>query len=103
MRLDVRYRTTFTYDEMIRESHNELRACPTSDDRQQLDGLLSELRVGSEGGANIRPIRVFPIAYGKDADKSILRQIAEASNAAAYDASNPATIEQVFAAVISNF
>lgn len=73
------------------------------DDRQQLDGLLSELRVGSEGGANIRPIRVFPIAYGKDADKSILRQIAEASNAAAYDASNPATIDQVFAAVISNF
>lgn len=74
-----------------------------NDDRQQLDGLLSELRVGSEGGANIRPIRVFPIAYGKDADKAILRQIAEASNAAAYDASNPATIDQVFAAVISNF
>jgi Ca-activated chloride channel homolog len=73
------------------------------DDRQQLDGLLAELRVGSEGGANIRPIRVFPIAYGKDADKNILRQIAEASNAASYDASNPATIEQVFAAVISNF
>jgi Ca-activated chloride channel homolog len=54
-----------------------------SDDRQQLDGLLSELRVGSEGGANIRPVRMFPIAYGKDADKNILRQIAEASNAAA--------------------
>ena len=75
----------------------------TSDDRQQLDGLLSELRVGAEGGANVRPIRVFPIAYGKDADKPTLRQIAEASNAALYDASNPATIEQVFANVISNF
>ena len=73
-----------------------------ADDRQQLDGLLAELRVGSEG-ANIRPIRIFPIAYGKDAQKNILRQIAEASNAAAYDASNPATIEQVFANVISNF
>lgn len=36
MRLDVRYRTTFTYDDFVRESHNELRACPTSDDRQQL-------------------------------------------------------------------
>ena len=73
-----------------------------ADDRAQLDGLLAELRVGSEG-ANIRPIRIFPIAYGKDAQKNILRQIAEASNAAAYDASNPATIEQVFANVISNF
>ncbi len=73
-----------------------------NDDRTQLDSLISELRVGSEG-ANIRPIRIFPIAYGKDADKNVLRQIAEASNAASYDASNPATIQQVFAAVISNF
>jgi transglutaminase-like putative cysteine protease len=36
MRLDVRYRTVFTYDAMVRESHDELRACPTTDDRQQL-------------------------------------------------------------------
>lgn len=36
MRLDVRYRTTFLYDALVRESHNELRACPASDDRQQL-------------------------------------------------------------------
>ena len=32
-----------------------------------------------------------------------LKQIAEASNAAAYDASNPKTINKVFEAVISNF
>jgi transglutaminase-like putative cysteine protease len=36
VRLDVRYRTRFTYDKTVRESHNELRACPTTDDRQQL-------------------------------------------------------------------
>lgn len=36
MRLDIRYRTTFSYDDLIRESQNELRACPVSDQRQQL-------------------------------------------------------------------
>lgn len=36
MRLDIRYRTEFVYDDLIRESQNELRACPASDDFQQL-------------------------------------------------------------------
>ena len=52
---------------------------------------------------NSKPVRVFAIAYGQDADLSVLRRIAEASNAVAYDASNPSTINQVFAAVVSNF
>ena len=73
-----------------------------SDDNQQLTGLIDEVRVGSEG-ANTRPVRLFTIAYGKDADKPTLKRIAEASTGAAYDASNPNTIDQVFAAVVSNF
>jgi transglutaminase-like putative cysteine protease len=36
MRLDIRYRTTFTYDGLVRESQNELRACPTTDAFQSL-------------------------------------------------------------------
>ncbi len=36
MRFDIRYRTTFAYDDLVRESHNELRACPATDDYQQL-------------------------------------------------------------------
>jgi Ca-activated chloride channel homolog len=72
------------------------------DDSQQLAGLIDEMRVGSEG-VNTRPVRLFTIAYGSDADKPTLKRIAEASSAAAYDASNPNTIDQVFAAVVSNF
>ncbi|HEX9260714.1 MAG TPA: extracellular solute-binding protein, partial [Acidimicrobiales bacterium] len=72
------------------------------DDAQQLNGLIEELRVGSEG-ANTRPVRIFPISYGVGGDLATLRRIAEASSAAVYDASNPATIEQVFNAVVSNF
>jgi transglutaminase-like putative cysteine protease len=36
VRLDIRYRCRFTYDEVVRESQNELRAAPVSDPRQQL-------------------------------------------------------------------
>jgi Ca-activated chloride channel homolog len=67
-----------------------------------LDRLLANLRAGTEGQAS-RPVRVFPIAYGKDADLATLRRIAEATNAAPYDASDPTTIDKVFTAVISNF
>ena len=48
-------------------------------------------------------MRIFTIGYGKDADLGVLRRIAESTNAAAYDASDPTSINQVFTAVISNF
>ena len=48
-------------------------------------------------------VRVFPIGYGQDADLAALRSIAEAAQAAAYDASDPASIDKVFTAVLSNF
>jgi transglutaminase-like putative cysteine protease len=36
VRYDVRYRTSIQYDDLVRASQNELRACPTSDMYQQL-------------------------------------------------------------------
>jgi Ca-activated chloride channel family protein len=73
------------------------------DDRNNdLQGLLQFLRAENEGESNT-PVRVFPIAYGGDADLSTLSRIAEATNAAAYSAVDPATIINVFNAVVSNF
>jgi Ca-activated chloride channel family protein len=72
------------------------------DDEQQFADLIEELQAGSEG-ARSRPVRVFTISFGDDADVITLRALASATNAAHYDASNPTTIEQVFTAVISNF
>ncbi|MBA3281185.1 MAG: VWA domain-containing protein, partial [Acidimicrobiia bacterium] len=74
----------------------------SNDDSKQLSTLLSDLRKGTEG-ENAKPIRIFPIAYGKDASLDRLQEIAEATNASAYDASNPETITKVFTAVVSNF
>jgi len=73
-----------------------------NDDGEQLSKLLSDLRRGTEG-ENAKPIRIFPIAYGEDASFDRLEEIAEATNASAYDASNPETITKVFTAVVSNF
>ena len=73
-----------------------------TDDVEQFDELISTLQAGSEG-ASSRPVRVFTISYGDTADVIALRAISQATSAATYNASNPATIEQVFTAVISNF
>jgi Ca-activated chloride channel family protein len=74
----------------------------TQDDRDQLETLLDRLSAGSEGQST-RPVRIFPIAYGGDADLPTMRQMAEATTGAAYDASDPTTINKVLNAVISNF
>lgn len=50
-----------------------------------------------------RQVRVFPIAYGADADLDALRRIADATDGRAYDASNPKSINDVLINVISNF
>ena len=64
-----------------------------------LKGLLRQL-----GGESLdTSVRVFPIAYGEGADTEALKQIAESSRAAFYDASDPATIGKVLTSVLSNF
>jgi Ca-activated chloride channel family protein len=73
-----------------------------SDDQDQLDALINVLRAESEG-QQTRPVRVFTIAYGADADLGVMRRIAEASSAAVYDSSDPRSITKVFQAVVSNF
>jgi Ca-activated chloride channel family protein len=72
------------------------------DDQQQLEALITSLR-DSTSSELAKPIRIFPIAYGASADFDTLQDIAEASNSTAYNASDPATIDRVFAAVVSNF
>jgi Ca-activated chloride channel family protein len=67
-----------------------------------LDALLNSLRAGSEG-LSTSPVRLFTIAFGRAADLDTLKRMADATNAAAYDASDPQTISKVFTAVISNF
>jgi Ca-activated chloride channel homolog len=64
-----------------------------------LDNLLPRLR--TERGD--RSVRLFTIAYGADADLDVLKRIAQETNGAGYDSSNPGSIDAVFTAVVSNF
>jgi Ca-activated chloride channel homolog len=73
-----------------------------SDDETQRQALLTALRSGNEGAAS-RSVRVFPIAYGADADIATLREVADAAASTVYDAQDATAIDRVFTAVISNF
>jgi len=64
-----------------------------------LDGLVREL----SGHSTESPLRVFSIAYSSGADLDVLTRISQASQAAAYDATKPESIDKVMTAVISNF
>jgi Ca-activated chloride channel family protein len=72
------------------------------DDDAQFRELLDQV-TRSSNGENSTPVRIFTIAYGAGADPSELRQIAQASNATPYQATDATTIESVFTAVVSNF
>jgi Ca-activated chloride channel family protein len=69
---------------------------------EDLQGTLAQLSAGNEGGAD-KPVRLFTIGFGKDADASALRRLAEATSASYYDSSDPKVIDKVFTNVISNF
>lgn len=66
-------------------------------------GPVLEEVTGTLGDPDAPAVRVFTIAYGSDACRDKLQQIAEASHARAYDAKDPNTIENVLTNVISNF
>jgi Ca-activated chloride channel homolog len=64
---------------------------------------LKRLLTGLGTGQSDHPVRMFTISYGSEADLEVLKQIAEATNGASYDSSDPSSINQVFTTVISNF
>jgi Ca-activated chloride channel family protein len=72
------------------------------DDREQLETLIDRLSDRPEGQQG-QAVRVFTISYGDNADLPTLRRIAEASQAALYDSSDPRSINRVLVAVVSNF
>ena len=72
------------------------------DDAKQLNDLLKFMQDQTQG-ENAKPVRLFTIGYGADADTRILTNMAEAANGSYYAAKDPKTINKVFIQVISNF
>jgi len=104
------YRTATASFEFMKEQYDPSRINAVvlltdgrnEDDYNDLNATIASLRAGSEGQSS-RPVRLFTIAYGQDADRNTLKRLSEATNAATYDASDPQTINKVFTAVVSNF
>jgi Ca-activated chloride channel family protein len=84
---------------LLSDGVNQLDNQP--DPQEGLQEMLDALAPGE--GQNDTPVRIFPIAYGSDADLDVLQEIASATRAKAYDATDPLTINKVFAEVVSNF
>jgi Ca-activated chloride channel homolog len=64
---------------------------------------LNQLLTGLSTEQGDHPVRMFTISYGSDADLEVLRRIAQATNGASYDSSDPTSINRVFTMAISNF
>jgi Ca-activated chloride channel family protein len=61
--------------------------------------LMKHIQVVSEGGD---AVKVFTIAFGSDANKDILHQIAEATGGKLYEG-DPKTIHEVYAQIATFF
>jgi Ca-activated chloride channel family protein len=68
-------------------------------DDMTLDQLLQQIGNSSEAGT---APKIFTIAFGGDADRDVLRAIAEVTGGRQYD-SDPATIDQVYAEIATFF
>lgn len=79
MRFDIRYRTTFTYDGLVRESQNELRACPATDARQQLIGYRVMTNPSSRVSSSVDYWGTRVDAFGIRAPHLSLEVVAEAA------------------------
>jgi Ca-activated chloride channel family protein len=85
------------YDHLAKQPQDHIRALVVLTDGEDnksaetLAGLLAKIHSGSESGS----IRIFTIAYGKDAERGVLTQIANATQGKAYDGT-PKNIVEVF-------
>jgi len=74
-----------------------------TDSRTSLESLLVKLNSSKSESNDAPQVRIFPIAYGAEANKDVLTQIAKASGGQMFDASDASKIDTVFASVINNF
>jgi Ca-activated chloride channel family protein len=90
-------------DSFARDKINAVVVLTDGKNEYRADDNLGTLVTDISSEDPVTSVRVFPIAYGAQADLGVLQRIAQASRAAAYDASDPASIDKVLTAVLSNF
>ncbi len=66
-------------------------------------GTMSSLTNQVTTAIKSKPVRIFTLGYGADADAPTLRRISELTGAHYYDATNPDTISAVLSDLVTNF
>jgi Ca-activated chloride channel family protein len=66
-------------------------------------GSMSSMTQQMTAATKGKPIRVFTLGYGTDADTPTLQHIAEMTGAHYYDATNPDTVSAVLSDLVTNF
>jgi Ca-activated chloride channel family protein len=76
-----------------------------SDGKNDTDagGTFVSLRRQINTTAKDKPIRIFTLGYGADADRQTLQRIADLTGAHFYDATDPDTIDTVLGDLVTNF
>src|SRR5262249_15980046 len=72
-------------------------------DEDDGDNDLNRLLADLDKGSLEKPVRVFTIAYGNEADAASLERIALSARGGSYDARDAVSIGDVFTDVLTNF
>jgi Ca-activated chloride channel homolog len=67
-----------------------------------LDALLEDIDALRREQAGEASVRIFSIAFSDEASFEVMEQVSSHTRAQAYDATDPASVEQVFVDVLSN-
>lgn len=74
-----------------------------TDSKASIDSLIQQIRKDTGEGGNAKPVKIFAIGFGENADMTALEKLAAASGGQAFDATDPARIGEVLQSVMNNF
>lgn len=74
-----------------------------TDSQLQMESLIQKINADHKEGGNEKPVRIFAIAYSKNADTNALDKLAKASGGQVFDATDPTKITDTFQQVMNNF
>lgn len=74
-----------------------------TDSKKSIDSLVQKIRSDAGEGGNPKPVKIFAIGFGQNADMTALNKLAAASGGQAFDATDPSRIGEVLKSVMNNF
>ena len=74
-----------------------------TDSKASIDSIIQQIRKDTGEGGNTKPVKIFAIGFGENADMTALEKLASASGGQAFDATDPARIGEVLKSVMNNF